>query len=77
MGPSTVMTSDGDGNAPAQGLPCLELMKREFRAAQQRRRDLAHRVGTRPDDTNDPSSTAGPVDEELTGVAAVRPVPNL
>ena len=51
----------------------LERMKSEFLAAQQRRRERAPDAAARPDDTDDGPLMAGPADETLTGIAAVRP----
>jgi len=52
----------------------LERMKREFLAAQQRRRARAPEATARPDHTDDVPPLAGPADETLTGVAAARPL---
>jgi hypothetical protein len=52
----------------------LERMKREFLAAQQRRRGRAPHATARPDDTDNGPPMAGPADETLTGIAAVRPL---
>ena len=51
----------------------LARMKSEFLAAQQRRRERAPEVAPRPGDTDDGPILAGPADERLTGIAAVRP----
>jgi len=62
----------GDCQESDPGEDRLERMKSEFLAAQQRRRARAPGA-TRPDDTNDGPLLAGPDDEGLTGIAAVRP----
>ena len=51
----------------------IQRMKSEFLAAQ-RRRGRAPRATARPDDTDDGPILAGPADETLTGIAAVRPL---
>jgi hypothetical protein len=51
----------------------LERMKSEFLAAQ-RRRGRAPYATARPDDTNNGPPMAGPADETLTAIAAVRPL---
>ena len=51
----------------------LERMKREFLAAQQRRRGRAPQATARPDDTDDGPLLAGPAAGTPTGIAAVRP----
>ena len=51
----------------------LERMKSEFLVAQQRRRERALEAGPRPGDKDDGPILAGPADERLTGIAAVRP----
>ena len=50
----------------------LERMKNEFLVAQLRRGKKSP-VSTRPDDTEDGPLQAGPADERMTAVAAVRP----
>ena len=52
----------------------LERMKSEFLAAQQRRCNRAPDATARPDHTDDGPPVAGPADETLTGIAAVRAV---
>jgi len=52
----------------------LERMKNEFLAAQQRRCNMAPGAAARPDHTDDGPPVAGPADETLTGLAAVRAV---
>jgi len=51
----------------------LERMKSEFLAAQQRRGRVPHATARR-DDTDDGPIVAGPAEETLTGIAAVRPL---
>ena len=51
----------------------LERMKSEFLAAQQRRGRAPHATARR-DGTDDGPILAGPADETLTGIAAVRPL---
>ena len=53
----------------------LERMKCEFLVAQQRRRERAPEAASRSDDTDDGPLQAGPADDSLTAVAAVRPRP--
>lgn len=62
-------SDDDAGHPQAQH---LERMKREFLVAQQRRRDRAPDATERPDHTDDGPPVAGPADETLTGIAAVR-----
>ena len=72
------MSSDnsiaGDGERMTDGgepQARLERMRNEFLVAQQRRRERAP-VTTRPDDTDDGPLQAGPADERMIAVAAVR-----
>jgi hypothetical protein len=65
------MTSlEHDRDSPADR---LERMKCEFLAAQQRRRERVSHAGPRPDDKDDGPLVAGPPDDRLTSIAAVRP----
>jgi hypothetical protein len=66
------MTStDDDSDARAQR---LDWMRNEFLAAQKRRREKASGAASRPDDTDDGPSLAGPPTDDVTGIAALRPL---
>ncbi len=58
------------GDSPMQR---LERMKSEFLVAQQRRRESAPEDAPRLGGTDDGPLLAGPADDRLTGIGAVRP----
>ena len=63
-------TDDDDRDPQAQR---LEEMKREFRVAQQRRRQRAPEAASRPDDADDGPPLESPGADGLSGVADWRP----
>ena len=65
------MTSIDDDRDPQ--VERLEWMKSEFLVAQQRRRDRAPKAASRNDDTDNRPPLAGPADDDVADIAAVRP----